>query len=138
MKPNEPARELSAAEAWAAKEARALERDVLDREAEEKARIEDVREGRKALERVSIAASLASEKVRAKAERIWLPRSIDLATDDDAASLARRLRDLMVKNDFYSLVENPNNPDFNDAYKGWTPDEIRELYEVLYGEEMAD
>ena len=43
-----------------------------------------------------------------------------------------------MQSDFGSLVEDPNDPSGGGVYKDWTPEEIRELYKVLYNEEMEE
>ena len=47
--------------------------------------------------------------------------------------------DLMeMQNNFYILVDDPNAPEGGGTYKGWTPEEIKEYYSVLYGEKMDE
>lgn len=41
-----------------------------------------------------------------------------------------------LERDFFTLVEDPSDPIGGGEYDGWTPDEIRELYEKLYGEPL--
>lgn len=41
-----------------------------------------------------------------------------------------------LKNEFYHLFMNPSDKNGVGPYGGWTPDEIRELYIVLYGEDL--
>ena len=43
-----------------------------------------------------------------------------------------------MQNDFYTLVKDPNAPEGGGVYKGWTPEEIKEYYFVLYGEKMDE
>jgi hypothetical protein len=78
---------------------------------------------------ISERANSASEKVRQRVNEIIIPNINKL---DSFAS--RWLMDL--QNDFYTLVEDPNDKCGNGNYKGWTADEIKELYSVLYDEEI--
>lgn len=43
---------------------------------------------------------------------------------------------LCIKSDFYSLVEDPNDEVGGGNYDGWTSDEIKELYYIIYGEHL--
>ena len=68
-------------------------------------------------------ATKASTKVREKVQKIIAKAGFE--------------EDLLdMQNDFYSLAEDPNDECGGGSYKDWTPDEIRELYRVLYGKEM--
>ena len=45
----------------------------------------------------------------------------------------------IIKDDFEDLVKDPNNRSAGGKnYAGWTPDEIRELHIVLYGEPIDE
>lgn len=41
-----------------------------------------------------------------------------------------------LQNDFFTLVNNPDDACGHGEYHGWTAQEIREMYFVLFGEEM--
>jgi hypothetical protein len=43
-----------------------------------------------------------------------------------------------LERDFYNLAEDPSDPVGGGAYEGWSPDEIRELYEKLYGKPLYE
>jgi hypothetical protein len=43
-----------------------------------------------------------------------------------------------VQNDFYLLKTDPKNRASDQQFNDLTPKELEELYEVLYGEKMAD
>lgn len=92
-------------------------------------------EQNKLAEEVGKRASVASEKVKQRVQEIIIP-NINKLGSSAACLLYDWLDDL--QNDFYTLVENPDDACGGGNYKGWTADEIRELYAVLYGEEMVD
>jgi len=79
-------------------------------------------------QQISIRASFASEKVKARAEEMLN----NFATY--GSSSERWLTGLMA--DFDILEEDPENEVGGGMYKGWSKEEIRELYEVLYDEEL--
>ena len=78
---------------------------------------------------VSKRASNASEKIKQRVQEIIIPKIKQLGSYAD-----RWLNGL--QNDFYTLVDNPDDECGGGNYKGWTTDELRELYTVLFGEEM--
>lgn len=86
-------------------------------------------EQNKLAEEVGTRASVASEKVKQRVQEILIPNINKLGS---GANLW--LYDL--QNSFYTLVENPDDACGAGNYTGWTADELRELYAVLYGEEM--
>jgi hypothetical protein len=43
-----------------------------------------------------------------------------------------------LENDFYNLAKDSNNEAGGGHYEGWEADQIKELYYVLYGEEMQE
>ncbi len=71
----------------------------------------------------------ASDKVKQRIEEIFIPNIQKLG---DYAN--RWLNSL--QNDFYGLVEDPDHESGGGNYAGWTPEDIRELYFVLYDEEL--
>lgn len=73
----------------------------------------------------------ASPKIQQRMEEILIP-NLELM-----GKLAQRWLG-GLQNDFYTLVENPNDPCGGGAYEGWTAKELRELYAVLFGEEMDE
>jgi hypothetical protein len=80
-------------------------------------------------EKVAKRASGASEKIKRQVQEILIPNMNRLG------SYAERWLN-GLQNDFYTLVENPDDECGGGNYKGWTADEIRELYSVLFDEEM--
>ena len=74
-------------------------------------------------------ANTASEKIKQRVQKIIIPNINQLESYAD-----RWLNGL--QNDFYTLVNNPDDECGGGNYKGWTADELRELYSVLFGEEM--
>lgn len=40
------------------------------------------------------------------------------------------------KGDYLNAARNPNDPEIKKYYADWNPDEIKQLYEVLYGEKV--
>ncbi len=75
----------------------------------------------------------ASPKIMQKIQEVYLPRLLSYkAQDEDKIALER------MEGDFYDLVENPNSKIGAEQFKGWTSNEIRELYSVLYGKEMKN
>ena len=78
---------------------------------------------------ISKRASEASEKVKNRVENTFLP---DIIKNGDRAGFALS----RMQNDFYLLVENPNDDCGGGHYEGWTPEEVEELYFVLYNEEL--
>ena len=74
-------------------------------------------------------ANNASEKIQKRVADVIIP------TLNQAGTYGTRWLNGM-KNDFYILVENPDDESGGGNYQGWTGDEIRELFSVLYGEEM--
>ena len=43
-----------------------------------------------------------------------------------------------IQSDFHNLAQDPEDESGGGKYADWTPDEIKELYSVLYGEELED
>jgi hypothetical protein len=78
---------------------------------------------------ISERAATASEKVAKRVNDLILP------TIKRQESFAERwLQGL--KNDFYILVDYPDDECGGGEYHDWTGEEIRELYSVLYDEDM--
>ena len=77
------------------------------------------------------ASTCTSTKVLAKVEGEIIPNMQELGKYEK-----KMLANL--QNDFFHLVKNPDDPSGGGFYKGWTPEEIRSLYFVLYGESMED
>jgi hypothetical protein len=78
---------------------------------------------------ISERASTASEKIKQRVQEIFIPNINRLGDYAD-----RWLNGL--QNDFYYLIDNPDHECGNGHYTGWTADELKELYLVLFGEEM--
>jgi len=78
---------------------------------------------------ISTRANSASEKIQKRVKEIIMPNI------NQMGKYAERWLD-GLQNDFYTLVENPDDECGNGNYKGWNANELRELYSVLYGEEM--
>ena len=76
-------------------------------------------------------AITASEKVRQRIATTFIP-NINLF-----GSHARHWL-LGLQNDFYTLIENPDDESGGGHYTGWTKSQIKELYSVLFGEEMFE
>lgn len=81
--------------------------------------------------KISRRADLASTKIQQRIRDNFMPMLTRLGDDMMGRSYLNNLR-----NDFYTLVENPNHECGDGNYKGWTAEEIKELYSVLYGEEI--
>jgi hypothetical protein len=78
---------------------------------------------------ISKRADSASEKIKQRINEIIIPNINQLGSYAE-----RWLQGL--QDDFYTLVEDPDDECGGGNYKGWTAEELRELYSVLYGEEM--
>ena len=76
-------------------------------------------------------AQTASEKVKERVESRFIPKMNQMGN-----YAMRHLGDL--ENDFFHLAKDPNDPCGGGHYEGWTSDEIKELYFVLYGEKMEE
>lgn len=76
-------------------------------------------------------AANAGLKVRERVENVIIPNMQEMGSYGE-----RWLNGL--QNDFYTLVDNPQDEVGGGNYADWTSDEIRELYSVLYGEAMDD
>ena len=77
-------------------------------------------------------AANASNKVRERVLRAWIPNMLRV---DSAAYSAEEYRD-RLKGDFETLLKEPGHPEGGGHYEGWTSAEIRELYSVIYGEDL--
>lgn len=86
-------------------------------------------EQNKLSEEVSKRASIASEKIQQRVQEVIIPNINQLGSNAN-----RWLNGL--QNDFYTLVDNPDDECGGGNYKGWTADELKELYSVLFGKEM--
>jgi len=71
----------------------------------------------------------ASPKIKERLEESFLPNMEAMGKHAE-----RWLEGL--RNDFSALVEDPDDESGGGNYTGWTADEIKELYSVLYGEEL--
>ena len=82
------------------------------------------------IESINNRANNASERIRQHIQENVVPfmNRVDIASIKIWLSEAR--------NDFYNLVNNPDDPYNLEQYRNWTADEIKELYEALYDEEM--
>jgi len=75
----------------------------------------------------------ASKKIQERVNERFIPNYKQY--DAGAKGFGQRwLSDL--HNDFYKLAENPEDEVGDGNYVGWNPDEIKELFFVLYGEKM--
>lgn len=77
------------------------------------------------------------------------PRETEPVSEESGSKVDARVKELRqndemtggrylpgLRGDFSILVEDPSDPVGGGEYVGWTPDEIRELYEKLYGGPM--
>ncbi len=80
--------------------------------------------------KISKRANSASEKIKSRIEEAF----ISTINEMDEVTAERWIDSL--QNDFYKLVEDPDDECGGGNYKGWTTKEIEELFFVLYGEEM--
>jgi hypothetical protein len=71
----------------------------------------------------------ASEKIKERVEYWFIP-SLFGAHEFAWQGLQE------LKDSFSLLAKDPNDPIANGAYEGWTSDEIKELYFVLYNEKL--
>jgi len=78
---------------------------------------------------INTRASTASEKIKHRVQEIIIPNI------NQIGSYAERWLN-GLQNDFFILVDNPDDSCGGGNYKGWTADELKELYSVLFGEEM--
>ncbi len=86
------------------------------------------------LAKIAERASKASPKVAERAQR-FIDKVGALGGDQYAFSTGIERQ----KNDFFHLRANPADEDVSAGqYDGWEPNEIEELYEVLYGEKLED
>jgi len=74
-------------------------------------------------------ADAASPKIKERVEESFLP---------NLEMMGKRAEGWLegLRNDFSALAENPDDESGGGFYTGWTPEEIKELYSVLYGEEL--
>ena len=86
-------------------------------------------EQNKLAEEIGKRASAASEKIKQRVQEIIIPNINELGKYAD-----RWLNGL--QNDFYALVQDPDDECGGGNYEGWKADELKELYSVLFGEEM--
>lgn len=73
----------------------------------------------------------ASPKIQERVKQVFLP---ELESGGVEANIWLQ----SIKNDFFYLAENPKDEMGGGKYDDWTPDEIRELYQVLYGEDLDE
>ena len=78
---------------------------------------------------VAKRAATATAKIRERVKDITIP---NMATLGELGE--RWLNSIQV--DFYTLVDNSDDEVGRGNYADWTPAEIKELYKVLYGEDM--
>lgn len=74
-------------------------------------------------------AGSASEKIKQRIVDVFIPNINQQGNHADIWLMG-------LQNDFYHLIENPDDESGGGNYTDWTADEIKELYSVLYGEEM--
>lgn len=79
---------------------------------------------------ISKRASSASEKIQNRVSEVFIPNI------NKFGSFAEKWLN-GLQDEFYALVENPDDERGGGNYKGWTAEELKELYSVLYGEEMV-
>ncbi len=72
-----------------------------------------------------------SDKVKQRVKETFIPNINNLG--DYAEKWLNGL-----ENDFYVLVEDPNDESGGGYYEGWSSEEIKELYYVLYGEKIDE
>ena len=84
------------------------------------------------IEELKMRSANASEKVRKQAEM-----TIEHMNRIGDAYLSQHWLN-GLQGDFSRLVKNSEDPIGQGVYKGWTPEEIKELYKVYYGEELAE
>lgn len=90
---------------------------------------EEEPENNKIITDLKLRSANASSKIQQRIEEIFIP---NLKKFGDFGN-----RWLMsLQNDFYALVEDPNHESGGGNYKGWSAEEIKELYFVLYNEEL--
>jgi translation initiation factor 2 alpha subunit (eIF-2alpha) len=80
------------------------------------------------ISKINERASSASDKIKTWVENFAL---------EELGSLAKSQLKRM-KPDYTEIVNDPDNSTWGDAYKGFTPEEIKELYFVLYGEKLDE
>jgi hypothetical protein len=82
--------------------------------------------GQELIESIKPRAEKASDKVREKVEEHYLiafkPSDMEMALDS-------------IKRDIHQLIEGNAEPEIAETFKDWSPEELKELYYVLYGEE---
>lgn len=87
------------------------------------------------LDKIGARADVASEKVQQRMKEKYIPELTEMSQTGEGA--VRKILQRM-QGDFYALVEDPEDERFGGYYEGWTPDEIRELFFVIYGEDMEE
>ncbi|MBI5655220.1 hypothetical protein HZC53_06245 [Candidatus Uhrbacteria bacterium] len=85
----------------------------------------------KLLEGMQDRTGWASEKVQEAMNNRFLKRFSKMDEDEIEHELDR------LEGDFYVLAENPDSPDFGGRYAGWSGEEIKELFSVMYGRELG-
>lgn len=83
------------------------------------------------LENMHDRAGWASEKVQEAMNNKFLKRFSNMDEEEIEHELDR------LEADFHELVRNPGSPYFSGRYADWTPDEIKELFSVMYGREFG-
>ena len=101
-------------------------RDEEEEEEEEEKML--VNEFKELVKEMKERADRANPKVKERFEAFFLPRYKD-------GSYGVRMNYHTIRNDFGSLIENPDHESGGGHYKGWSVLEIEELYWVIYGEE---
>jgi|SRR3989338_859240 len=80
---------------------------------------------------ISERANTASEKIQSRVHETFLPNIQKLGSMAESWLSG-------IQSDFHNLAQDPEDESGGGKYADWTPDEIKELYSVLYGEELED
>ena len=80
-------------------------------------------------EEIIMRANNASEKVKEKIIKDFIPK-LEKMGDMAEGWLGK------MENDFYALAEDPNDESGGGNYAGWSGEEVKEFYKVLYGREL--
>jgi hypothetical protein len=81
-------------------------------------------------EKIRVRAKAASEKIAGKIKEL-------LPEDELSLKAKGKMWPYDIRDDFFVLVNKPNDECGGGNYKDWTVEEIKELFFVLYGEELG-
>lgn len=81
------------------------------------------------VDEITRRASTASEKIKQRVKEVFIPNLENLGASGSAWVNG-------LQNDFYHILKDRSDESGGGHYEGWTDEEVKELYSVLYGEEL--